>query len=123
MSDYSRWIKKAEEDLKAAKKFLGEVSPWIVAFHAQQAIEKYLKSFLVKNDKKFGKTHDLLELLDLCLEIDEEFRELEKLPLEKISMFATITRYPELEVDVAVEEAEEAIKIAEKVKEFVLKKI
>ena len=123
MSSYVRWIQKAEEDLKVAEQFLGETPAWIVAFHAQQAIEKYLKSFLVKNNKKIIKSHDLLELLDLCLEIDDEFRELENIPLEQITMFATITRYPEMEVDVTDKEAKEAIEIAEKVRDFVLNKL
>jgi len=32
-------------------------------------------------------------------------------------------RYPEVEYDVSLEEAEEAIKLAEKVREFVLRKL
>jgi HEPN domain-containing protein len=37
----------------------------IVLFHAQQAIEKYLKAVLVSHGVMFRRTHDLLELRDL----------------------------------------------------------
>src|SRR2546422_10680310 len=36
-----------------------------IGFHAQQAVEKYLKAVLAANQIAFRKTHDLVELLDL----------------------------------------------------------
>jgi HEPN domain-containing protein len=36
-----------------------------VVFHSQQAIEKYLKSYLVENNVSFPKTHDLPTLYEL----------------------------------------------------------
>jgi HEPN domain-containing protein len=43
------WFSKAEEDLAAARVLLaGEPQlPSIAAFHLQQAVEKYLKGFLL----------------------------------------------------------------------------
>lgn len=57
-STYSEdWIKKAEEDIRSAKVLLSSGILSASAFHMQQAIEKYLKGFLlsqkVGNSKKF----------------------------------------------------------------------
>jgi len=62
-------------------------------------------------------------MLEKCIEIDKDFEELNKLDLEKLSLFYTITRYLESEYEVTEEDVEEAIDIAEKVRGFVLKKI
>lgn len=39
--------------------------PNAIAFHCQQAAEKYLKAFLTWHQVAFSKTHDLQELLDI----------------------------------------------------------
>ena len=36
----------------------------IIAFHCQQAVEKYLKALLVRHQIEFPKTHDIAKLLD-----------------------------------------------------------
>jgi HEPN domain-containing protein len=36
-----------------------------VIFHSQQAVEKYLKSYLVENNISFPKIHDLPKLYEL----------------------------------------------------------
>ena len=42
------WIKKADADLRVAKELLDlNEEPWVITFHAQQAIEKYLKAYLI----------------------------------------------------------------------------
>ena len=47
-----KWLNKALTDLKVAEK-LFEISeePWVIAFHAQQAVEKALKAYLVLHGK------------------------------------------------------------------------
>jgi len=121
--EVKKWIKKAESDLRAAKRSFGfEEDSWIVTFHSQQAIEKLLKAFLTFNQVRFRKTHDILELLEMCIKIDKEFESLFKLDLEKFKEYATEYRYPSY-YEPTLEEAKEAIEIAEKVKEFVLKKL
>jgi HEPN domain-containing protein len=49
----------------------------IVAFHCQQAIEKYFKAYILEHDKPLLKIHDLLKLYGMIkqikdLEIDED---------------------------------------------------
>ncbi len=88
------WIRKADNDLNAAKILLGKVEPWVITFHAQQAVEKYLKAYLTYKGRPFKKTHDILELLDLCIEEDPEFEILQELDLEKFKEYTVEYRYP-----------------------------
>jgi HEPN domain-containing protein len=66
-----QWVKKADQDLAAAEALLtsGIRLPPVIAFHAQQAVEKYLKAVLVRHQIYFPKTHDmgtLLKLVAVC---------------------------------------------------------
>ena len=117
------WLKYVEEDLNEAKDAHERKKYRYACFFAQQSAEKFLKAFLVKNKKPFRKTHNVLFLLELCKEIDESFKELEQYDLEMLTAFASITRYPEFRIDIDENDAKEAIKIAEKVRNFVLKKL
>ena len=65
------WIFLADKDLYAAEILLKDEYPLtnIVAFHCQQAIEKYLKAFLIENDVPLIKTHDLIKLNEMINEI------------------------------------------------------
>ncbi len=42
--------------------------PSVIAFHAQQAVEKYLKAILVRHQVYFPKTHYLGKVLNLVAE-------------------------------------------------------
>jgi HEPN domain-containing protein len=67
-----QWLKKAASDLGAAEQ-LGEHGGRfreIVAFHCQQAAEKYLKALLVRHQIEFPKTHDITKLLDRVATVD-----------------------------------------------------
>lgn len=123
VEETERWLRKAEADLRAAEKLLkyGEEA-WIIAFHAQQALEKYLKAYLVYHQKRFRKTHNILDLLDLCIEIDKGFAELEKYDLERFIAYAVEYRYP-TPSEASYEEALEAVKTAKEIKEFILSKL
>jgi HEPN domain-containing protein len=73
------WVSLADKDLYAAEIIMRDDYPLtnIVAFHCQQAIEKYLKAYLIEKDVQIIKTHDLIKLNDMTkeikdLEIDEE---------------------------------------------------
>jgi len=61
-----QWIEKAEQDLAAAEVLLkaGIGLRPVIAFHSQQAAEKFLKAILVRHQVYFAKTHDLGKLLD-----------------------------------------------------------
>ena len=75
IDEVKKWLKKADADLRVSKELLNlNEEPWIITFHAQQAIEKYLKAYLVYRQVRFKKTHDILELLNLCINEDKELR-------------------------------------------------
>jgi HEPN domain-containing protein len=58
------WVLMADKDLYAAKIIIKDDYPLtnIVAFHCQQAIEKYLKAYLIEKNIPLIKTHDLIKL-------------------------------------------------------------
>ena|ERR1051325_8352874 len=85
------WIKKAEGDFDAAK--LPGLSVDIVCFHAQQAVEKYLKGFLYEADIRFPKTHELVVLLELALNL-QPLWEAWRTSFRRLSEFAAEFRYP-----------------------------
>ncbi len=120
-----QWLLKAESDLKVAINELSFESPVtdVICFHCQQAVEKFLKAYLVSKGISFGKTHNITFLLKLCIESDKDFIEIEKMDVEKLTIYATELRYPDFFYIPPVEEAEEAVKKAKFVREFVMGKI
>ena len=71
------WMVKADHDLGSAKLIYLHIPEYFdtIAFHCQQATEKYLKSILLHFDIQFQRTHNLVYLLDLVtqkLEISED---------------------------------------------------
>ncbi len=90
----SRFIAKGEEDLLAAKALVdnSEISDDIVGFHCQQAVEKFLKAVLIKNEVVFRKTHDLEELLGLMEDNGLPLPE-NRDALDDLQPFAVTARY------------------------------
>ena len=57
------WFLKADSDLVAAKRTIESEGPYDTAcFHAQQAVEKYIKGLLVFRGQAFPRTHNLEDL-------------------------------------------------------------
>jgi len=83
--EVERWIRKAEDDLLVAREMLNfrKRIPWIICFHTQQAVEKYLKAFLIFHQVEFRKAHDISDLLELCISVDKDFEKLRDLKIEK----------------------------------------
>ena len=105
------WLKKAENDLIAARQILllEEAPTDAVCFHAQQVVEKALKALLTQRGVEFPKTHNLLVLLELLGDIDfEGFRGACVL----LSEHAVEARYPGDYIELEREEAEESLRIA-----------
>jgi len=69
-------VRKAESDLLAMNASLNVGALDAACFHAQQAAEKYLKSFLASKEIAFPHSHNLSKLLDACAAIDPSLREL-----------------------------------------------
>lgn len=114
------WIKKAEGDLTAAEMTLNIKldDQFIAAFHAQQAIEKYLKAFLVWRQVPFPKTHEIKKLLSLLPAEDEKLVK-ELVEADWLSPYGVEFRYP-LEEVVDLETAKKAVDQAKKVQQAVM---
>jgi len=106
-----KWLKRAYTDLRVAEKLLevGE-DPWVIAFHAQQAVEKALKAYLVLHNKQIGKIHNIARLIDLCIEVDRDFSRLYDIGVDELYPLAIEARYPDTGIEVTMDEAEEAVR-------------
>jgi len=112
------WLLKGDSDLSNAKRTVNSEGPYDTAcFHAQQAVEKYLKSVLIYDEQVIPRTHDVEELQLLCESVihDVSFRDLD---LTELSDYAVSVRY-DFEFWPDVETAKEAIEVVMKVKSFV----
>lgn len=127
MNDKERWVlewfKKADSDLRAAEVLISleDPSPDIVCFHTQQCVEKYLKGFLSFHEREFAKTHDLVELLTECENVDSSFAEWEEI-CRLLTIYSVASRYPDISREYTVDEAKEAISFANDLKDFVRRK-
>lgn len=93
----AKWIKtdkphsvfslEADRDYIIARlvNFTGSAFSPRAAYYAQQALEKYMKAFLVLQNGQYLKTHNLLELVEVCSKSDKDFSE--KKFIEKIGIF------------------------------------
>jgi HEPN domain-containing protein len=90
-----QWFAKAELDYRAAERLVKDPEPLreIIAFHCQQAVEKYLKAFLVSRQIEFPKTHDLEELLELLAPVRPDVAAMLE-GIEMLSPFGVKIRYP-----------------------------
>jgi len=119
-----QWLNRADNDIKIVEHELSfpktEILKDIVCFHCQQAVEKYLKSFLIYNKIEISKTHNIELLLMKCAEIDIEFNQID---IKELSNFAVDIRYPD---DFYVPELEEMnfyYNLAKKIKEMIYLKL
>lgn len=60
----SEWVARGERDLTRARVLLDADDPEGVSFHLQQAVEKFLKGFLLSKGWRLKRTHDLAFLLE-----------------------------------------------------------
>lgn len=124
MEEFKKWLKQAEEDLKWAKSSVGSKIFYGACFAAQQSVEKNLKAFLIFHKKPLRKTHDVLTLLEDCIDIDKGFESL-KLLVGVVAPYYVETRYPDLieQADFDSKEAAKACDAAREIIEFVKSKL
>jgi len=114
-----QWLLKANEDIDTLNVLVStnpEKHASAICFHAQQAVEKFLKAFLVHKNIDFPRTHDVDMLLSLCKPMNADAFDIE---LKELTEFGVDVRYPD---DFFTPEAEQALEygaIAMSVKEIV----
>ena len=116
------WLAYADEDLIAADVLNDNSFTNAVAFHCQQAIEKYFKAFLIENDILFPRIHNLIRLYGMIQEVKD--LEIDDEKLDVINGVYTNTRYPGefgLMPDAlpSLEQAKDFIEFAKKVKTII----
>lgn len=121
IEEIKEWIEKADHDLGSAKIIYIHLPDYFdtIAFHCQQAVEKYIKAILVFHRIEFQRSHDLVYLLELLsrqIEIDEiKFRK-----AFTLNNYAVQIRYPNKNVKLTISELELAIQISEEFQQFSL---
>ena len=115
-----QWMTYADDDLRLAQQALEFSRPCpyrLVAYHAQQCAEKYLKAYLVLRGVDFPYTHNIARLLELCSEHTDWRRALKE--AEELTPFAISARYPGEDEPVSETEARRAVDVAARVREVV----
>jgi HEPN domain-containing protein len=90
------WVRKAENDFKVAMQILRrrkDPVPDAACFFCQQCVEKYLKARLVESAIVFPRTHDLLQLLNLCVQVEPLWQAYAK-AVDAMTDYAVDFRYP-----------------------------
>ena len=91
---YSKdWFLKAMQDAKRVEILLNANDLEGAAFHLQQAIEKYLKGYLLSRGWKLKRTHNLVELLKDALAYDKSLENFRGI-CEQITEYYVEERYP-----------------------------
>ena len=89
-----QWLRKADGDLRAAERLADAPEDYdVVAYHCQQAAEKYLKARLAVTGNDPPRTHDLLRLMSL-LQAVETFSASETDMAKLLTPFGVAIRYP-----------------------------
>lgn len=115
------WFRIGGEELNYAKAAFNDFDDFYsqMCVGCHQAVEKYLKGFLVYNNKKYPFTHDLIAILRRCSKIDKKFLDYID-DLKIITDYYIELRYPVNYPPRNKKDAKQAIEIAEKIKNSVL---
>ena len=121
---YKDWLEKAQRDIRAAK-VLKENSCGndIVAFHAQQAIVKVLKGYLLKETSKIVEGHSLIYLCKNAAQTIGKLKSKLK-DCAFVNQYYIETRYPaDAPLIVTDEEVNECISISEQIYAIILENL
>lgn len=115
------WLIKADHDLKSARELADASEPLLdtAIYHCQQAAEKAIKGFLVYNDIRFEKTHDIDILISLSVDIEPRLSSMRQ-AAELLTPYATEYRYPGQYAEPEPAEFEEAFVAAKDFYGFIL---
>lgn len=120
LASVREWAAHTDEDFRVAEHTLemGDQCPFrLVAYHAQQCAEKYLKGYLVLQGVDFPYTHNIARVVELCAE--HGVRADDYKDAEELTPFAITARYPGDDEPVSESEARRALTIARALRERV----
>lgn len=122
--EIKQWITKGDHDLGTAKITFIHIPEFLdtVTFHCQQAVEKYLKAYLIFHSVEFRYSHDLVYLIDLISQKDHKIVEFYDL-VSELQGYAIEVRYPNETIFLSKEKVENAFLIARNVREYVIEHV
>jgi HEPN domain-containing protein len=108
------WFRVGARDLGRARRLLEDDDYPGAGFNLQQAIEKYLKGYLLGRGWKLRRVHDLEVLLNEVVRLDASFEEFRE-SCRKITQYYLEDRYPYIVASELTEaEIRESLSIAER---------
>jgi len=103
------WLRVAEKDYARVDILLTAHDPEAAGFYLQQALEKFLKAFLLSKGWQLERIHNLQSLLNEAVKYDSSFEQYRAI-LQRITGFYFIERYPlVLEGAITEEDVREAM--------------
>ena len=107
------WLSKAEADMQTTEILLAHAGDMgIAAMHVQQAVEKFLKGYLLSRGWTLERIHDLPVLLDEAVKHTPELEAFRTL-CEEVTVFYFVARYPFPVTPPAREEVEDIFRLAQ----------
>lgn len=89
------WLDAALDDLRAIERMVGdEALTNVVAFHAQQCVEKSFKALIEESETPVRKTHSLVQLLGVASNAYDELSRVDTTLLNVLDQLYTDSRYP-----------------------------
>lgn len=116
------WRRKADDDLAVAERLLADdVGSFFnaITFHCQQAAEKYLKALLTCWDIEFPKTHMLARLIALVEQRDAALAS-SLMDAVGLTPYGVELRYPGDRPDASLDEARDAVRLAQQVHDAIM---
>ena len=89
------WVQIARKDWQRAQRNLRDRDAEAAGFFLQQSLEKYLKAFLLKQNWRLRKIHELDALLDEAAKFQQHLETYRDL-CERVSGYYIAERYPPL---------------------------
>jgi HEPN domain-containing protein len=103
------WLRIAEKDFARVQTMLSAGDAEAAGFYLQQAVEKFLKAFLLSKNLRLQRIHDLEPLLNTALGFNPSFEKFRE-TLQLITGFYFVERYPlVLETGITEEDVRNAL--------------
>lgn len=114
------WFKIGKEEFLFANGSFEDLDDFYtpICVQCHQAIEKYLKGFLVLKGVDIPYIHDLKRLLTLCIKEDSELKKFVT-EVKDISDYYLFLRYPVHYEEKTKKEAADALEIAKKIIDYI----
>ncbi|MCT4612135.1 MAG: HEPN domain-containing protein [Clostridia bacterium] len=117
---YVEWFEMARRDMRSAKiLFEHDGDNAAICFHLQQSTEKYLKGYLIYQERRLQEGHSLLRLCKKAKTYKNEFKDFER-DMMFLNSYYIETRYPAEEaLKIDVEDVEECFRITQDIMKFI----